>query len=75
MSSRFKILLVDDNRALIDALSDILGLAGYDATCVSGGDAASAIVRDERFDCVLMDVRMPHRNGAGSFRTIRSLPH
>jgi two-component system, NtrC family, response regulator HydG len=73
MSLKFKILVVDDNRSLIEALSDILEVKGYDVRAAFDGVQAIDLIRYSHFDCVLMDVRMPRMGGVDAFRQIRHL--
>lgn len=57
------ILVVDDEEQVRKAIHKILQLDGYDVTAV--GDAASALERakQERFDLVLTDMKMPEMDG------------
>ncbi len=57
------ILVVDDEPGMLETLTDILDGAGYSVTAVGDGDAALAEIRTGRYDVVLMDVRMPGRDG------------
>jgi len=57
------ILVVDDEPGMLETLTDILSGAGYDVTAVGDGDSALAEIRGGNYDVVLMDVRMPGRDG------------
>lgn len=57
------ILVVDDEPGMLETLTDILAAAGYTVTAVADGDAALAEMRRGGYDVVLMDVRMPGRDG------------
>jgi len=48
---------------MLETLGDILGAAGYIVTAVSDGDSALSEIRTGRYDVVVMDVRMPGRDG------------
>ena len=66
------VLIVDDvteNRALIEIL---LQKAGYRITLCGDGKEAVEIAETEKFDIILMDVRMPVMNGLEATRVIRS---
>ena len=57
------ILVVDDEPGMLETLTDILSAAGYDVTAVGDGDSALTEIRSGGYDVVLMDVRMPGRDG------------
>lgn len=63
MTPKLKILIVDDDQRMTHTLADILAVSGY--TAVEAGSAVEALekVRQESFDCVLTDIRMPHMDG------------
>ena len=57
------VLLVDDEPGMLETLSDILTSAGYHVTAVNNGDSALEHLMRGGYDLVLMDVRMPGRDG------------
>ena len=61
--SGWSVLVVDDEPGMLETLEDILDAAGYTVTAVSDGDTALAEIRTGRYDVVVMDVRMPGRDG------------
>ena len=58
-----QVLLADDEQGMRETLTDILSAAGYDVTAVSDGDEAFAALMRGGYDVVVMDVRMPGRDG------------
>src|SRR3954464_4368408 len=58
-----QVLIVDDEPGMLETLTDILGSAGYEVTAVGDGDRALEEIRKGKYDVVLMDVRMPGRDG------------
>ena len=58
-----KVLLVEDDRALREALADTLLLAGYDYTAVGSAEEALLAVGRESFGLVVSDVNMPGMDG------------
>ena len=63
MSEKRKILVVDDEDALRSVLSGELVSEGYDVHTAADGDDAISNVQKERFDLVLLDIKMPRVNG------------
>ncbi|HET6337046.1 MAG TPA: sigma-54 dependent transcriptional regulator [Polyangiales bacterium] len=58
-----KLLLIDDDVAICDAMSATLQTRGYDVTCLSSGtEALIALERDE-FQAVVTDINMPGMTG------------
>jgi CheY-like chemotaxis protein len=58
-----QVLVVDDEPGMLETLTDILHAAGYTVTAVGDGERALAEIRTGRYDVVVMDVRMPGRDG------------
>jgi CheY-like chemotaxis protein len=57
------LLLVDDEPGMLETLDEILTGAGYAVTAVNSGDLALEEIRTGAYDLVLMDIRMPGRDG------------
>jgi CheY-like chemotaxis protein len=70
-SPKGTILVVDDDRQMVKTLSAVLQLHGWKTTHAYSGEEAIEIAERQRFDAVLMDVRMPGINGVDAFRAIR----
>jgi two-component system response regulator FlrC len=58
-----KVLLVEDDRALREALADTLLLAGHDHAAVGSAEEALLAVAREPFSLVVSDVNMPGMDG------------
>jgi two-component system response regulator MprA len=68
-----KLLVVDDDRAVRDALRRVLTLAGYEVqTAEDGGEAIEYVVRSVP-DAVVLDVGMPEIDGLEVCRRLRLL--
>ena len=73
MPERPRVLVVDDDAALRFTLGEILESAGLEAVLVGDGLAGLARLREERFDLVLSDLRMPRMDGMQLLRESRTL--
>lgn len=65
-----RLLFVDDEDELISALVERLELRGIDATGATSGDEALELLREDHFDVVVIDVKMPGIGGLDVLRTI-----
>lgn len=65
------ILLVEDDRALREALADTLELGGYRYRAVDSGEAALLALAEESFGLVISDVNMPGIDGHQLLASIR----
>jgi two-component system OmpR family response regulator len=66
-----RVLIVDDDRALRDALRRALVLAGYDTTLVDSGEAALGEVARSEPDAVVLDIGLPDVDGIEVCRRLR----
>jgi CheY-like chemotaxis protein len=62
-SSGRKILVVDDNEDIADALSRLLSLLGYEVLTAYDGVRAIEVAKKELPDIVLLDIGMPEIDG------------
>jgi len=67
-----RLLLVDDNAANRELLRSLLTPLGVALTTADGGEAAIEIAAAERFELILMDLRMPGVDGWTAARAIRT---
>jgi len=66
------VLVVDDDPAIREFVSDILELEGYEVRLAEDGFAALAQIATDRPDCVLLDVMMPGMSGHEVLAAIRT---
>jgi DNA-binding response OmpR family regulator len=66
-----RILVVDDDPAIRQLLTDVLEIEGYDVTVAADGQAAVQVLAASRPEFVILDVMMPHLDGYGVLREIR----
>jgi CheY-like chemotaxis protein len=58
-----RILVVDDDQSIIDLLKDALPTLGFDADFTTDGSQAIEMLKEQFYDLVLSDIRMPEING------------
>lgn len=58
-----KILIVDDDFSVRETLGDILRSRSYEVFDASTGAEALEKVKQEEFDCVIVDLRLPDATG------------
>ncbi len=66
-----RILLVDDDRIILDSLGELLRGEGYDVAAVTTLDAALQAVDRQPADLVLTDINMPGGNGFELLHVLR----
>jgi DNA-binding NtrC family response regulator len=66
---RARILVVDDHAELTETIVDGLLQHGYEGVGVSSGEAALRLLRTERIDALVTDLRMPELDGLTLMRT------
>ena len=72
MTGRKRVAVVDDDRAMVKSLCDILELHGWETLTSYDGAAAVALSDSEDVDLFLMDVRMPRMNGVNAWNAIHA---
>lgn len=65
------VLIVDDDRVIREALSSALEEAGYTSRAVAGIQPALAALRTEKFDALLLDIRLKDGNGLEFLEIVR----
>lgn len=65
------LLIVDDNEMNLDMLSRRLERKGYTVIAVDSGAKALALVEEQRFDLVVLDIMMPEMNGLDVLKIAR----
>jgi len=71
MGSAGKILIVDDDRALTDLLSELLQTEGFVCSAAHNGHDALALESEQKPDLVILDVMMPGDDGLSTLRKLR----
>ena len=66
-----KILLADDTEELAKAVKAILEYNDYEVDAVSNGKEALEKVKDNFYDCIILDIMMPVMDGIESLECMR----
>ena len=57
------ILIVDDDINLCTVLSEELNAIGYETSYLTGGEEVANFIKGKKVDLLLLDLKMPNRNG------------
>jgi len=71
MDDRARLLIADDEELFLLSTADLLRREGYLVDCAMDGDAALRLLRDQRYDLLISDIRMP---GNGNLALAQDLP-
>src|SRR5262245_46658912 len=66
-----KILIVEDEPGLVLALTDLLANEGYQAEAATDGEAGLHLASSGHFDLIVLDVKLPGKNGFDVCRDLR----
>ena len=66
-----RILLVEDDLPLAEALTTLLHGAGYAVDVTHDGLSAETLIGAERFDLVILDLNLPEKDGLSVLRSLR----
>lgn len=66
-----RVLIVEDDPALSENLSEILRGFGFQVSAVSSADRALEFLEQEHADCLLTDVRLPGQGGIAMLEELR----
>ena len=67
------ILVVDDHSSEREVLIQILTDKGYKVAGAADGNEAIQMVRDNHFDIILMDIKLPGKDGFAAFQEIKAI--
>src|SRR5580700_5120699 len=63
-----RVLVVDDRVEMAEMIADDLSSRGYDGMAVTSGQEALRLLRTERIDVLVTDLRMPEMDGLDLLR-------
>ncbi len=70
-ASGARVLVVDDNTALLEMLVELLSAKGYEVLSASSASAALLKLQEGDYDLVLTDIQMPDATGVDVLRAVR----
>jgi DNA-binding NtrC family response regulator len=70
---KIKVLLVDDEKDFIESLAERLQLRDFDVTTALNGNDAINLVQDSDYDVIVIDVKMPGKDGIETLKEIKSI--
>jgi two-component system response regulator PilR (NtrC family) len=68
-----RVLVVDDERSMRELLSIVLRRDGYDVLIAEDGAAGLELLKHERVDILITDIRMPQMNGVDLLREAKRI--
>lgn len=71
MESRYKILIVEDEKGILNFMTSVLGANNYDVIIASTGEKAYTMVTSHCPDLVILDLGLPDMDGMQVLRFIR----
>jgi DNA-binding response OmpR family regulator len=66
-----RVLVVDDDRQMVETLTNVLNLGGWEADGVFSGEEAIAATRKRQYAVVLMDIKMTGMDGVATMKRLR----
>ena len=72
-NAMLRILVVDDEPALVELITRALGGAGHDVDSASDGATALKLIYTGEYDAILLDIKMPGLGGPEVYRCIESI--
>lgn len=68
-------LVIEDNLNMANACKEAVTQAGYEVHVATDGLTAIALLKNEKYAFVLLDLHLPGMNGDEILRSIRKMPH
>ena len=66
-----KVLVIDDEEDFLETIVKRLNRRGIDTTGVDSGEEALRVLKEQSFDVVILDVRMPGMDGIETLRELK----
>ena len=68
---KIKVLLVDDEKDFIESLAERLQLRDFEVTTALNGIDALSLIQKNDFDVIVLDVKMPGKDGIETLKEIK----
>jgi DNA-binding NtrC family response regulator len=73
MTKKARILVVDDDPRVRESLNDLLIEDGYHVGLAASGEEAIAIAKEEIWDLILLDLKMPGMDGIETLKELKKI--
>ncbi len=70
---QIRMLVVDDDPSLRNMMNIVLKKEGYDVTCVENAKVALSTLKNESFELIISDIKMPDISGIELLKKVKSL--
>ncbi len=67
-----RVLLVDDEEAFLESMSERMRLRGMDVTTASSAKEALVVIESDIFDAVILDIQLPEMDGMAVLKKIKA---
>ena len=71
--SNLNILLVDDDRILVESLTDFIKLNGHEVDIAFTGEEGFTAASNKDYDAILLDIGLPDINGVSTLYYIKGM--
>lgn len=69
---KVRVLLVDDEKEFVDTLAERLEIRDFDVTTTYSGESALELLAEKDVDVVVLDVKMPGKDGVETLKEIKN---
>jgi CheY-like chemotaxis protein len=73
MNEKTRIMVIDDDQTIREVLRDYLQELGYQVLLASDGLEGMDKIKQERYDLIVLDIRMPYVSGIGLVKIAREI--
>lgn len=73
INKKFKILIVDDEPLIRESLYEIMRIEGFSAEMAANGEEAIELIKEQNFQIVLTDLKLPDINGIKLLEKIKKI--